>query len=68
MKKRRFLNTLRNITLKALAWIAAAVFILSGMSLDSGSWLPFITCGASLVFLSLMAYANGLLMIGRWRR
>lgn len=49
---------MKNLILKTIAWIAAALLFLSGMALDSASWIPCIVCSAATVYLALFAYAN----------
>ena len=58
MKKWR---KIKNIILKTTGYIMGAVFVLSACMLDSDSWIPFITLMASCLWLSVFAYANGLI-------
>lgn len=47
-----------NKRVKVTAVIMAIIALVSGMALDSGSWLPVITLGISLVWLYLFMIAN----------
>ena len=49
---------MKNLILKTIAWIAAALLFISGMALDSDSRTPAIVCIVALAYLALFAYAN----------
>lgn len=44
--------------LKIITAIALVVWVLSVCCIDSDSWIPFITCGVSELWLLLMTIAN----------
>lgn len=49
---------MKNKILKSITLISTLVFIASGSALDCQSWLPYIICGVSLVWLVLFFLAN----------
>ena len=49
----------KNIILKVVACIMGILFLVSGCALDSDSWIPYIVCFVSLLYLAWFAHANG---------
>ena len=62
MRKR----TIKNLILKTTAYIMGGAFLFFGCALDSGSYLPLIICCVSFAWLSVFAYANGVLNFKGW--
>ena len=48
----------KNFILKFLACLAAFIFMTSACMVDSESWIPFIVCCVSMLYLMTFAYAN----------
>lgn len=48
-----------HIITKIITWALVAVFLISGCSLDSETWLPYITTAVSMLFLALIAWFHG---------
>jgi len=46
--------------IKAVTWFLIAVFVISGCSIDSASWLPYILTFASMVGLAVIAWIHGI--------
>lgn len=49
---------MKNKILKAISYLAGIAFMYGGSALDSHSWLPYIICSVSLLWLGLMVVAN----------
>lgn len=56
--KRRTMRKLHNGILKASAYIATIVFLVSGCMLDEPTYTPAIICGLCVSYLALLIYAN----------
>lgn len=52
---------IKNVLLKAFAYIMGFLLLLSGCALDSDSWIPHIVFFICMAWLALFAYANGAL-------
>ena len=44
--------------LKVITYIAIVVWLLSVCVIDSNSWIPYITCGVSSLWILLIVVAN----------
>lgn len=51
----------RNKVLKTVTAFSGIIFLISGYTLDSESWIPVITCTISAGWLMLFGYANGVI-------
>lgn len=58
--KRKTVLKIKKAVLKTSVWLAVVLFMVSVCMLDSESNIPLITCAASLGWLVLMGWANGL--------
>ena len=47
-----------NRRVKVVTVVMVIVAIISGLSLDSDSWIPAVTLGVSLIYLSIFCKAN----------
>ena len=49
---------MKNKILKAIAYIAGTLWIISACAIDSESWIPTIVCAVCTAYLALFSYAN----------
>lgn len=48
----------RTRIIKTSCWFAGTTFFICGALLDSGTWIPYILCSLSIIWLTLVATAN----------
>lgn len=56
---KRIKSKIKNFILKTITTVAGCTFLFMACALDSPSWIPFILCVVSAVWLVLFSYANG---------
>jgi phosphatidylserine synthase len=53
------MNKTKDRQVTGMSIVAAALFFVSMMALDSDSWVPLIVCVVSLIWLTAEAWRNG---------
>ena len=60
-KARKFKRKAHNFILKTIALCIGTLWVISLAAIDSESWIPTIVGMACMIWLSIFAYANGMM-------